>query len=717
MNKSQQILHLQIKGMHCQNCASRIEHVLQRESAIMQANVNFASEEVRVHYYPQKIAPNTIIALIEQAGFTVSEQHSWEQEQPALFPWTLCSLWLIAFIFFINMCSIWLSIDFFIFPLAAQFFLSSIAQLLVIPLYKSAWASIKSGLANMDVLITLGSTSIWLLSSLLYFFWHGPFYFEANVMLLAFISLGKYLETQAKHKTLNNIHNLVEFLPSEVKTYRNGKWQLLKRQAIKVGDLVQCTVGEKIPADAIVISGEAWLNQSHLTGESLPIVKKIQDQVLAGAMVTQGSIQIRIKALGKQTLLGDMIQALREAQTSKAPIASFADRIAQIFVPMITVLSLCTFVANYFYLHSFAEALLRCTAVLVISCPCALGLATPAAIMVALGFASRHGIWFKNAQSLEQAARIRAVVFDKTGTLTQGQPQLIDLWISPKSSIDDKMLLTIAASLEAHSNHPLARGLLKQVLPENLLTVTHIHHVLGEGMEGEIKDIGKVKIGKPTFTHAHIPEDLPTSWQTATVMSLTINGQTAGALAMADTVLPSAKRTISYLKQSHITPYLLSGDHVRIVKQIGDEVGIDRPHCYADQLPRDKVNVIKNLVAKHHQVAMVGDGVNDAAALVQADLGIAMGSGSDVANQTADVVLLNHSLTAVVDTLLIGKATIKNIKQNLFFAFVYNITAIPLAAGGFFNPAIAGLLMAMSSISVIMSALRLNRTSLSSRLF
>lgn len=714
MNKSQQILHLQIKGMHCQNCASRIEQVLQNESAITQANVNFASEEVRVHYFPQEIDPNTIIALIEQAGFKVSEQqNSWEQEQQAVFPWNLCGLWLIAFIFFIHMCSTWLSIDFFIFPLAAQFYLSSIAQLLVIPLYKSAWASIKSGLANMDVLITLGSTSIWLLSSLLYFFWHGPFYFEANVMLLAFIGLGKYLETQAKHKSLSNIQNLVELLPSEVKTYRNGKWQLLKRQAIKVGDLVQCTVGEKIPADAIVISGEACLDQSHLTGESLPIVKKIHDQVLAGAMVTQGSIQIRIKAIGKETLLGDMIEALREAQASKAPIANLADHMAQIFVPMIIVLSLGTFLVNYFYLHSFAEALLRCTAVLVISCPCALGLATPAAIMVALGFASRHGIWFKNAQSLEKAARIRAVAFDKTGTLTQGQPQLIDLWVSPKSSIDDKTLLSIAVSLETHSNHPLARGLLKQVLPETLLPVTHIRNVLGEGIEGEIKDIGTVRIGKPTFTHAHLPEDLPTSWQNATVMSITIDGKTAGALAMADTILPNAQSTISYLKRLHIIPYVLSGDHVRIVNQISHKVGIDSEHSFADQLPRDKVKVIKHLVAKHHQIAMVGDGVNDAPALAQADLGIAMGSGSDVANQTADVVLLNHSLTAVVDTFLIGKATVKNIKQNLFFAFVYNITAIPLAACGFFNPAIAGLAMAISSISVIMNALRLNRTALS----
>lgn len=715
MNKSQQILHLQIEGMHCQNCASRIERVLQRESAIMQANVNFASEEVRIHYCPQKIDPNTIIALIEQAGFKVSEQqNNWEQEQPTFFPWNLCGLWLIAFIFFIHMCSMWLSIDFFIFPLAAQFFFSSIAQLLATPLYKSAWASIKSGLANMDVLITLGSTSTWLLSSLLYFFWHGPCYFEANVMLLAFIGLGKYLETQVKHKSLSNIQSLVELLPSEVKTYRNGKWQLLKRQAIKVGDLVQCTVGEKIPADAVVISGEAWLDQSHLTGESMLIAKKIQDQVLAGAMVIQGSLQIRIKALGKETLLGDMIEALREAQASKAPIANLADQIAQIFVPMIIVLALCTFLANYFYLHSFAEALLRCAAVLVISCPCALGLATPAAIMVALGLASRHGIWFKNAQSLEKAAHIRAIVFDKTGTLTQGQPQLIDFWIPPKSNIDNKTLLSIAASLETHSNHPLAKGLLKQVLPETLLSVTHIHNVLGEGIEGEIKDIGTVRIGKPTFTHACLPENLPDLWQSATVMSITINGQTAGALAMADTVLPSAKCAISHLKQLHIIPYVLSGDHVRVVDQIGHEVGIDPEHSFADQLPRDKVNVIKHLVSKHHQVAMVGDGVNDAPALAQADLGIAMGSGSDVANQTADVVLLNHSLTAVVDTLLIGKAAVTNIKQNLFFAFVYNITAIPLAACGFFNPAIAGLTMAISSISVIINALRLNRTSLSS---
>ncbi|MBN3859917.1 heavy metal translocating P-type ATPase [Neisseriaceae bacterium PsAf] len=719
---SQENVQLHISGMNCQACATRIEKVLNKNTSVKEATVNFASEDARVTYDSDKLALDDLIEIINKTGFEAKEKSKnildAKSQDIDKISWRLIALWTITVPFLVSMLGMLTNQHALMMPYWLQFILSTIVQLfLARPIYKSAIASIKGGVANMDVLVILGTSAIWLFSSIMYFFSDNHdlyIYFEANVMVIAFISLGKYIEAKAKHNSLNSLNDLLSLFPSTAMIFKNNEWVNTPYDKIIVGDLVKSTTGEKICADGVIESGFAWVNESHLTGESLPVEKKSGDSVLAGSIVSDGSISYQVSTLGEDTLLGDMVAALNDSQSTKASIARIADRVAAVFVPVVIAIALITLIITYFVTHDFSQALIHAVSVLVIACPCALGLATPAAIMVGMGVGSKNGIWFKNAEIMEATASINTVVLDKTGTFTQGNPTVSSVWLSPNANIDEKELLRITASIEQNSTHPLAMSIVREAKNKNLqlIETQNINNVAGSGLEGSIEGIGQVKVGNLAYTKLNLPEHLDPIWDISSIIAVSINDEAVGAFALSDPLKTDSKESIAILKEHDILPYIMSGDKQSVVNYVANEVGIPINQALGGLSPRDKASEVTKLMQSGQKVAMVGDGINDAPALATATVGIAMGDGSDIANQTSGITLVHHTVKDVVNALYIGQKTMKNIKQNLFFAFVYNIIGIPLAAFGFLTPVIAGIAMSLSSISVILNALRLKYSEL-----
>ena len=597
-----------------------------------------------------------------------------------------------------------------------QLVLASIVQLwLAVPFYKSAWASIKGGLANMDVLVTIGTVSIYLYSVYMLFFSphaaHGMahVYFEAGVMVIGFVSLGKFLEHRTKKSSLNSLGLLLKLTPTQVNVQRNGEWEQLPIDQVQIGDLIRANHGERIAADGIIESGSGWADESHLTGESNPEEKKAGGKVLAGALMTEGSVVYRATQLGSQTLLGDMMNALSEAQGSKAPIARVADKAAAVFVPAVVGIALLTFIATWLVKGDWTVALMHAVAVLVIACPCALGLATPAAIMVGMGKAVKHGIWFKDAAAMEEAAHVDAVVLDKTGTLTEGKPQVAAVYCVPDSGFDEDALYRIAAAVEQNAAHPLARAIVSAAQARGLEipAAQNAQTVVGAGIAAEVEGVGLVKAGKAEFAELTLPKFSDGVWDIASIVAVSVDNKPVGAFALADALKTDTAEAIGRLKKHGIDVYIMSGDNQGTVEYVAKQLGI--AHAFGNMSPRDKAAEVQKLKATGKTVAMVGDGINDAPALAAANVSFAMKGGADVAEHTASATLMQHSVNQLADALLVSQATLKNIKQNLFFAFFYNILGIPLAALGFLNPVIAGAAMAASSVSVLSNALRLKR--------
>ncbi|RPB82929.1 copper-translocating P-type ATPase, partial [Neisseria meningitidis] len=597
-----------------------------------------------------------------------------------------------------------------------QFALASIVQLwLAIPFYKSAWASIKGGLANMDVLVTIGTVSIYLYSVYMLFFSphaaHGMahVYFEAGVMVIGFVSLGKFLEHRTKKSSLNSLGLLLKLTPTQVNVQRDGEWKQLPIDQVQIGDLIRANHGERIAADGVIESGSGWADESHLTGESNPEEKKAGGKVLAGALMTEGSVVYRAAQLGSQTLLGDMMNALSEAQGSKAPIARVADKAAAVFVPAVVGIALLTFIVTWLIKGDWTVALMHAVAVLVIACPCALGLATPAAIMVGMGKAVKHGIWFKDAAAMEEAAHVDAVVLDKTGTLTEGRPQVAAVYCVPDSGFDEDDLYRIAAAVEQNAAHPLARAIVSATQARGLEipAAQNAQTVVGAGIAAEVEGAGLVKAGKAEFAELTLPEFSDGVWDIASIVAVSVDNKPIGAFALADALKADTAEAIGRLKKHNIDVYIMSGDNQGTVEYVAQQLGI--AHAFGNMSPRDKAAEVQKLKAAGKTVAMVGDGINDAPALAAANVSFAMKGGADVAEHTASATLMQHSVNQLADALLVSQATLKNIKQNLFFAFFYNILGIPLAALGFLNPVIAGAAMAASSVSVLSNALRLKR--------
>ncbi|HHE8713023.1 TPA: heavy metal translocating P-type ATPase [Haemophilus influenzae] len=709
-------ISIQIGGMTCQSCANRIEKVLNKKPFVQQAGVNFAVEEAQVVFDATQASETQIIEIIHKTGFSahIKQANELPIEENTSIPWRLIILWIINIPFLIGMLGMMSGSHHLMLPPIWQFALASIVQLwLAIPFYRGAIGSIRGGLANMDVLVSTGTLTIYLYSAFMLFYHAdhamGHVYFEASVMVIGFVSLGKFLEDRTKKHSLNSLSMLLQLTPKKVTVLRNEKWTEIALDQVNIGEIIRANQGERIAADGIIESGNGWCDESHLTGESRPEEKQKGGKVLAGAMVTEGSIIYRANQLGSQTLLGDMMNALSDAQGSKAPIARFADKVASVFVPAVLVISLVTFALTYILTNNSVFSLIHAVSVLVIACPCALGLATPAAIMVGLGKAVNAGVWFKDAAAMEETAHVDTVVLDKTGTLTKGELEISALWQPQSAVYSEDDLYRFAAAVEQQANHPIAKAIVQAAEQKMLEIPTALFSKMevGQGIQAELEQVGTIKVGKPDYCGLILPKNLEDIWQIASIVAVSINDEPIGAFALTDTLKNDSLHAIQRLQQQNIDVVIMSGDQQSVVDYIAKQLGIKK--AFGGLSPRDKAEQIQKLKAQGHIVAMVGDGINDAPALAAANVSFAMKSGSDIAEQTASATLMQHSVNQLVDALFIAIATLKNIKQNLFFALIYNILGIPLAAFGFLSPIIAGAAMALSSISVLMNALRLKK--------
>ena len=715
---STQHINLQIDGMTCQACASRIEKVLNKKDFVANASVNFAGETAQVEYDDAQTTPEELMQIIQKTGYQAALKTSalpeMQPENANLWRdhWRTWLLLALAAPFMLGMVGMLFGSHALMPPAWLQIALASIVQLwLAIPFYKSAIASVRGGLANMDVLVSIGTLAIYLYSIGMMLAGHPVHhvYFEAGVMVIAFVSLGKFLEERTKRGSLNSLGLMMQLTPRQVTVLRGNQWQPEKLENVQIGDTLRTVQGERIAADGVVIAGEAWADESHLTGESQPVYKTAGSKVLAGSILS-GSVDYRAEQLGSNTLLGDMMNALADAQGSKAPIARLADKAAAVFVPTVLSIAALTFIATWLFTGSATKALVHAVAVLVVACPCALGLATPAAIMAGMGVAVRHGVWFKNAAAMEQAGHIDTVVLDKTGTLTQGKPDIAAIWTAP--NISEDTLFQAAAAVEQHAAHPLAKAIVSHAAERGIAipTATQPETEAGAGLQAQVDGIGLVKVGKPDFTNFRLPETITDDiWQIASLVAVSINGAAAGAFALADPLKADSAEAIKRLHAHGIHVYILSGDNAATVSHIAAQLGIASSHAHGNQSPRSKADFIAQLKAQGRSVAMVGDGINDAPALALADVGFAVRGSTDIAEHSADAVLVRQSVNQLADGIFIARETLKNIKQNLFFAFIYNILGIPLAAFGLLTPVIAGAMMAMSSVSVLGNALRLKK--------
>ncbi|MCK9088832.1 heavy metal translocating P-type ATPase [Haemophilus influenzae] len=709
-------ISIQIGGMTCQSCANRIEKVLNKKPFVQQAGVNFAAEEAQVVFDATQASETQIIEIIHKTGFSahIKQTNELPIEENTSIPWRLIVLWIINIPFLIGMLGMMSGSHHLMLPPIWQFALASIVQLwLAIPFYRGAIGSIRGGLANMDVLVSTGTLTIYLYSAFMLFYHAnhamGQVYFEASVMVIGFVSLGKFLEDRTKKHSLNSLSMLLQLTPKKVTVLRNEKWSEIALDQVNIGEIIRANQGERIAADGIIESGNGWCDESHLTGESRPEEKQKGGKVLAGAMVTEGSIIYRANQLGSQTLLGDMMNALSDAQGSKAPIARFSDKVASVFVPAVLVISLVTFTLTYILTNDSVSSLIHAVSVLVIACPCALGLATPAAIMVGLGKAVNAGVWFKDAAAMEETAHVDTVVLDKTGTLTKGELEISALWQPQSAVYSEEDLYRFAAAVERQANHPIAKAIVQAAEQKMLEIPTALFSKMevGQGIQAELEQVGTIKVGKPDYCGLILPKNLEDIWQIASIVAVSINDKPIGAFALTDTLKNDSLHAIQRLQRQNIDVVIMSGDQQSVVDYIAKQLGINK--AFGGLSPRDKAEQIQKLKAQGHIIAMVGDGINDAPALAAANVSFAMKSGSDIAEQTASATLMQHSVNQLVDALFIAIATLKNIKQNLFFALIYNVLGIPLAAFGFLSPIIAGAAMALSSISVLMNALRLKK--------
>lgn len=706
-------IQFQIKGMTCQACANRIEKVLNKKDFVQAASVNFASETAQIQFDDTQTSPEQLIQIIEKTGFQAAlPTSSTLPENPTPHStWRVWALLALTAPFMLGMVGMMFGSHALMPPVWVQIVLATVAQTyFALPFYRGAWASLRAGSANMDVLVALGTSAIFVYSLAMSANGVHHVYFEAGVMVLAFVSLGKYWEAKTKRGSLNALGALLQLTPKEVLVYKNKNWQTVPLNQIQKGDVLRGVHGTRVAADGEVVAGEAWADESHLTGESQPVHKTIGNKVLAGSVLS-GSVDYRAESLGADTLLGDMAAALAQAQGSKAPMARLADKVAAVFVPVVVVVALLAFVLNFIVLGDFQAALMRGVAVLVVACPCALGLATPAAMMAGMGVAVQRGVWFKDAAALESAGAVQAVVLDKTGTLTQGKPEVVGIWCA--ENVSEKQLFELTIAVERHSAHPLAQAIVQAASKtEKMLDfeLENVNTVAGEGMVAQIKSQGEIRIGTPEFCGFRLPETLLSQnhWANSSIVAVSLNHQALGAFALADTLKNDSCAAVQKLRQHHEV-YIVSGDNSATVHHIAQQIGLPEHNAHGNCQPRQKVEFIQQLKQKNQTTAMVGDGINDAPALALADVGFAVRGSTDIAEHSANAVLVRPSVAALADGLHIARQTVGVMKQNLFFALIYNVLGIPLAAMGYLTPVLAGAMMALSSVSVLGNALRLKR--------
>jgi Cu+-exporting ATPase len=713
------MIDLPITGMTCAACAARIEKTLNRMPEV-RAAVNFATEKAHVEYPASRITPEDLIAAVRKAGYDAqlpsddgdavrkAERLAAYRKDLRLFTisaiLTLPFLALMLYMLTGRHHAPWL-------PPLAQLLIATPVQFWIgSRFYIGAYHALRGGGANMDVLVALGTSVAYLYSAAVVLFGlDGHLYFEAAVSIITLVFLGKLLESRARARASSAIEELIRLQPQTARVERDGVITEIPVSEIRVGEVFVVRPGEAIPVDGQVIDGGSSVDEAMLTGESLPVTKIAGSPVYAATLNVQGLLRCTATGVGADTALAGIIRLVEEAQGSKAPIQRLADAISGVFVPVVVALALITFAGWWWYAGAWTEALVPAVAVLVIACPCALGLATPTAIMVGSGAGARAGVLIKNAEALERAGHIDTLVVDKTGTLTLGRPSVTDV----AAAADGTALLRIAATLEQGSEHPLARAVLEYTKERRIVAdaMQDFEAIAGKGVRAMVE--GKpALLGSPHFLAGHglaLNEPAVTGLQDQgkTVIGVAHGGIVLGLIAIADPLRPSSPAAVAALQSLGIEVIMLTGDNRRTAAYIAREAGITR--FEAELLPQDKAQRVNELAHQGRQVGMIGDGVNDAPALAAAQVSFAIGAGSDVAIHAADVTLMRSDLMSAVDAVSLSRATFRKIKQNLFFAFIYNVLGIPLAAAGLLNPVIAGAAMAMSSVSVVSNSLLLKR--------
>lgn len=697
-----------IDGMSCASCSSRIEKKLSKNEHIKSIVVNLTTSKATLDT-DNKIDIDDIIKIIQDMGYDAKLNQdiivedlskSLENKEFKLILSAILSLPLLLAMF--DMI--------FNIKYIPNFFMNSFFQLTLASVvqfycgwqfYKGAYDSLKDFSANMDVLVAMGTTSAYIFS-IYNLSNHEHLYFETSAILITLILLGKYLEEIAKGKTTEAITKLLNLSPKEAIVLRNGEEILVPINQVIYNDIVLIKAGSKIPVDGIVVEGESYIDESMVTGESKPIKKVLNSQVIGGTINGNSVIKCKATKLGDESFLSQIIKIVEEAQSSKASIQRIADVISGYFVPIVVFISFLVF--SYWYFigtnNDINVALINMIAVLVISCPCALGLATPTSIMVGTGRGALNGILFKGGEYLESMQKITTIVFDKTGTITQGKPIVSNIY-----SEDKDRLLQISASLEKNSEHPVAKAIIN-AFNGNFLEVKDIHITTGMGISGKID--GKLAfVGTKNFIQNNISDEIEENIENdiSTLVYVAYDNKFLGLISISDIIKPDIEKTIAELKNRGIKIFMLTGDNEKNANYIASQVGID--NVIANVLPTQKAEKIKELQEKGEFVAMVGDGINDAPSLAVANIGISVGTGTDIAIESSDVILLQGDISNIVKAINLSQKTIKNIKQNLFWAFIYNIIGIPIAAAGFLNPIVAGTAMAFSSVSVVTNALRL----------
>ncbi len=712
--------------MRCASCSARLEKSL-NELPDVTAVVNIATEKASITFNAAETNIPALLEAVRKTGFDAHVARDFaveKQEKDALYRREkmqfMVSVALISPLL-LEMLLMLLGVHFSL-PVWLQWLLATPVQFWAgARFYRGAWASLKSGGSNMDVLVALGTSAAYFLScGIVLFGLHQPVYFEASATLITLVLFGKLLEARAKGKASSALESLFKLQPKLAHVERDGVILDVSVGQFRPDDIFVVRPGEAIPVDGVVLEGASNVNESMLTGESLPQEKKVDDKVYAATFNQQGLLKCRAIAVGSQTQLAAIIRMVEQAQGSKAPIQKLADRISSVFVPVVLVLALITFILWWTLGKDFSDALINAVSVLVIACPCALGLATPTAIVVATGRAAHAGILVKDAAALERAHHLDVLILDKTGTLTEGLPALTDLL--PADGVDAQQLLSIAAALAQHSTHPLSIALTTHARTQNVTpdTVSEFHELAGNGLSAVIGGETYL-LGSPAFVGAALAaqgksfaaESAPTDTsstlqqQGKSVVMVARGDTLLGYIAFADTLRPSSKAAVGKLRGMGIRVVMLSGDNNATAHAIAQQAGIDE--YLAEVLPQDKARHIASFKTKGRVVGMVGDGINDAPALAAADVSFAMKSGSDIAIEAADITLMQNDLMSVVSAIDLSRVTMSKIRQNLFFAFAYNVLGIPMAAVGLLDPVIAGGAMAMSSVSVITNALLLKK--------
>ena len=707
-------LDLGVTGMTCTSCSSRVERKLNKLEGVS-ASVNFATEAAAIEYDSQTVSPQELISVVEGAGYGAFDMAAAKTEEPqaekssdgGLLRRTIISGALSLPLMVVSM---WPALQF---P-NWQWACAIVATIVYIfggaPFHTATWTNLKHGSFTMDTLITMGTSAAYFWSLWALFFGNAGepgmkmhmtldanaaqmdhIYFESVGMVITFLLLGRWFEARAKGQSSEALRELLSLGAKEASVLREGGEKRIPIAQLQVGDVFVVRPGEKIATDGIVVAGNSAVDASMITGEPVPVEVGSGDAVTGATINASGKLEVRATKVGEDTVLAQMAQLVTDAQTSKAPVQRLVDRIAQVFVPAVIAVAALTLIAHLFF-GGVAPAFIAAVSVLIVACPCAMGLATPTAILVGTGRGAQLGLVIKGPEILESTRQIDTIVMDKTGTVTAGE-------MSVTSVHGD--VLDLAAAVEHNSEHPIARAIARErsVKPATDFTV------VPGGVEGTVEG-ARVGVGKRQSPLGDLEAPFRAAQDAgATPVVVTVNGQPAGIIEVRDTLKPGSSAAVAQMKELGLTPYLLTGDNAGAARAVAAEVGID--HVSAEVLPEDKVNHIKELQAAGHTVAMVGDGINDAAALAQADLGLAMGAGTDVAIEASDITLMNGDLRCAADAIRLSRRTLAIIKGNLFWAFAYNVVLIPVAALGWLNPLLAGLAMALSSVFVVTNSLRL----------